>query len=67
MKSEDCIDYALGEMREPRREAFERELAESPELLQSLEETTAWLETLREASRPAEAIDASRREFLLAA
>jgi len=67
MKSEDCIDYALGEMPTPRREAFERELAESPELLQSLEETTAWLDTLREASRPTEALDATRREFLLAA
>jgi hypothetical protein len=67
MKSEDCIDYALGEMRKPRREAFERELAESPELLQSLEDTTTWLDTLREALRPAEALDATRREFLLAA
>jgi hypothetical protein len=67
MKTEDCIDYAFGEMRGRRREAFERELTESELLLQSLQETTDWLETLRQLSRPADSLDSTRREFLLAA
>jgi hypothetical protein len=67
MRTEDCIDYTLGEMRGLSREDFERELAESAPLLQSLQETSDWLETLRQLSNPVETLDPERREFLLAA
>ncbi|MBK1990964.1 hypothetical protein A0J48_026230 [Sphaerospermopsis aphanizomenoides BCCUSP55] len=65
MKTHHVTAYALGELSGSEREAFEKELAGSPELQKELEEITAACAAL--ACAPEEDLGGERRSGLLAA
>ena len=67
MNHTDCIDYALGELHGERREAFERALANSPELQQELQEITSFMGTLCSVTKSTDSLTPAQREQLIAA